>query len=164
MIRPPTYRHNQPWDVPFQKKKNWQYSRMTSDTTTNYLTIKRQRKCRNNPKWNSGKMSRYFTVRRPTKCRENSPWDIPQNNEISHSETHNKVQLCEDRVLCMWLFLQVMSNGPPLNKPRRRSGTDQDLKILRSLRVTDPNKVGMTEHVMSLHQQNTLNSSRAIAP
>lgn len=63
----------------------------------------------------------------------------------------------------MWLFLQVVSNGPLLNTPRHRSGTEQDLKVLRSLRVTDPNKVGTTENVLSLHQPNTLNSSRAMA-
>jgi len=144
------------------EKKHRQYSRMTSDTTTNYLTIKRQSKYRNNPKWNSRKMSRYFTVRRPTKYRENSPWNIPQNNERRHSETHSKVQLCDGWVLCMWLFLQVMSYGPLLNTQRHRRGIEQDLKVLRSLCLTVPNKVGTTEHVLSLHQANKLNSSLAL--
>jgi hypothetical protein len=145
------------------EKKHWQYSRMTSDTTTNYLTIKPQRKYRNNPTRNSRKMSWYFTVRRPTKCGENSPWNIPQNNERRQSGTHNKVQLCEGWVLFMWLFLQVLSYGPLLNTPRQRSGIEQDLKVLRSLRITDPNKVGATKHVLSLHQTSTLNSCRALA-
>jgi len=56
-----------------------------------------------------------------------------------------------------------MSNGALRYTPRHRSGTEQDLKILRLLRVTDPNKVGTTEPVLSLHQENALYSSHAFA-